>query len=316
MYHAAMIEDLLDLSNVARAYALEIRPKWLDVVARMQGWLRSMSHPDGEVAFFNDSSLGIAPPAAQLAAYAARMNIADGVATPTPLQVLADSGYVSASVGPAKLIGDCAPVGPDYQPGHAHADTLSFELSLFGRRVLVNSGTSVYGVSAERQRQRSTAAHNTVVVDEQNSSEVWGGFRVARRAAVTVHRTVARVPVIVAASHDGYRRLSGRNVHQRTWTLDEHSLSIEDRVSGRFERADAFLHLHPDVRVRRAGPFEFELLLPEGRSAVITFEGARHAAAGAGTWHPQFGVQVENACIVVRFGDAPLMTRVLWTRAR
>jgi hypothetical protein len=32
------------------------------------------------------------------------------------------------------LILDVAPVGPDYLPGHAHADTLSFELSLFGQR--------------------------------------------------------------------------------------------------------------------------------------------------------------------------------------
>jgi len=314
MYHAAMLEDVLDLINVARAYALAVPPEWLDVVGRMQGWLRAMSHPDGEVSFFNDSSLGIAPRAAELATYAGRLHIADVAASVAPLTVLADSGYVSATVGPAKLIGDCAPLGPDYQPGHAHADTLSFELSLFGRRVLVNSGTSVYGVSEERQRQRGTAAHNTIVVNGENSSEVWAGFRVARRARVILQRTVAQVPVVVAASHDGYRRLPGRNVHRRTWTLDEHFLTIEDRVSGRFERADAFLHLHPDARVRRVGPFEFELVLPEGNIASITFEGAQQAVTAANTWHPQFGVQAGSACIVARLGAEPLVTRVLWTR--
>ena len=37
---------------------------------------------------------------------------------------------------------DVAPLGPDYLPGHGHADTLSFELSLFGHRFITNSGTS------------------------------------------------------------------------------------------------------------------------------------------------------------------------------
>ncbi|MEN9780004.1 MAG: hypothetical protein RL014_1152 [Pseudomonadota bacterium] len=92
-----------------------------------------------------------------------------------------DSGYVRLDNGPAVALLDVAPVGPDYLPGHAHADTLSFELSVGAQRVLVNSGTSCYGSSAERLRQRGTAAHNTVVVNGQDSSEVWGGFRVARR---------------------------------------------------------------------------------------------------------------------------------------
>ena len=39
---------------------------------------------------------------------------------------------------------DVALIGPNYQPGHAHADVLSFELSLFGQRLLVNIGTSEY----------------------------------------------------------------------------------------------------------------------------------------------------------------------------
>ena len=77
---------------------------------------------------------------------------------------------------------DVAKIGPDYLPGHAHADTLSFELSLYGKRLLVNSGISRYGTSLIRQFERSTEAHNTVAIDNKNSSEVWSGFRVARRA--------------------------------------------------------------------------------------------------------------------------------------
>jgi len=94
----------------------------------------------------------------------------------------APTGGIDASVGApqganngailpaAVVLLDVARVGPDYLPGHAHADSLSFELSVFGRRLLVNGGTSCYGMSAERLRQRGTAAHNTVVVDGLDSS--------------------------------------------------------------------------------------------------------------------------------------------------
>ena len=67
-------------------------------------------------------------------------------------------------------------MGPDYIPGHAHADTLSFELSIGAQRVFVNSGTSEYGLSPKRLNQRKTAAHNTVEVDGKDSSQVWSGL--------------------------------------------------------------------------------------------------------------------------------------------
>jgi len=135
------------------------------------------------ISFFNDAALGIAANFAALAAYSERLRIVPSVmATKGRCVHLADSGYVRLQQGNAAALLDVARIGPDYLPGHAHADTLSFELSLFGQRVVVNSGTSQYGLGAERLRQRGTAAHSTVEVDGSDSSEVWGGFRVARRA--------------------------------------------------------------------------------------------------------------------------------------
>ena len=141
-----------------------------------------MTHPDGRIAFFNDAAFAIACEPEALEAYANRLELAPISSPQTALTALTESGYLRLQLGSALALLDVAAIGPDYLPGHAHADTLSFELSLFGQRVLVNSGTSCYGISQERQRQRSTAAHNTVVIDAVDSSEVWSGFRVARRA--------------------------------------------------------------------------------------------------------------------------------------
>jgi len=128
---------------------------------------------------------------------------------------LSDSGYIRIQSGDAVALLDVAPIGPDYLAGHGHADTLSFELSLFGQRCIVNPGVSRYGTGAERLRQRGTAAHSTVAVDGQNSSEVWGGFRVARRARPLGLRTgktgeTVRAAVIVSVTRSFKQELVAR----------------------------------------------------------------------------------------------------------
>src|SRR5690606_17543484 len=129
-----------------------------------------------------DAAFGIAPDAGDIAHYAEYLNIALSEDKPKKFSCewLADSGYCIVTLdAQSKAIIDMAHIGPDYLPGHAHADTLSFELSLFGHRFLVNSGTSQYGHDNQRAYERSTKAHNTLCINEENSSEVWGGFRVA-----------------------------------------------------------------------------------------------------------------------------------------
>jgi uncharacterized heparinase superfamily protein len=151
---------------------------------------------------------------------------------------------------------DLARVGPDYLPGHAHADTLCFELSVHGRPLLVNRGTSVYGTGARRLLERGTAAHNTVQLGERDSSEVWSGFRVGRRARphnVSVSDTEAR------GAHDGYSHLPQRPMHRRHWQLDAQALQVNDELLGRggqllAEPATARFHLHPGLALVPGGP--------------------------------------------------------------
>jgi uncharacterized heparinase superfamily protein len=311
MYHAATLEDLLDVLNLLAAYGQPLPPKWLDAAARMARWLAALTHPDGEPAFFNDTAFGIAPTHDELESYGRRLGMAMTQSLPD-FAVLADSGYVRARRGPAWLACDCAPLGPDHLPAHGHADSLSFELSLDAHRVLVNSGTSLYGESAERLRQRGTAAHNTVVLDGLDSSEVWSGFRVARRARVRLLEARDTESALIDASHDGYRRLPGRNLHRRRWQLDARSLLVEDHVSGTFQSARAHLHLHPEVRVERTGPTCFALRTPEDRALRLDFTGAREVELRAGTWHPRFGESRANATVVATLGGGRLAARLSW----
>lgn len=323
MYHAIALEDIIDLINVTNAYPDALAHRWHEVIAswrvvarRMSAWLPAMCHPDGEISFFNDAALGIAPSPQELDRYASV------VVPPIPAMStagssvgcvehgvlltrhLADSGYVRAEAPDAVLLADVAPLGPDYQLGHAHADTLSFELSLFGQRVIVNGGTSQYGSGAVREAERGTRAHSTVVINGENSSEVWAGFRVARRArpfdvAVGGDERCTRV----SCAHDGYRRLAGRPVHRRTWLLQCGSLRIEDRVEGRFRFAVARFHVHPAVQCRvHEGTSAGELRLPGGQNVRWRASGGRVHVERA-LHSSAFGRRESTQCLAIAFAE-------------
>jgi uncharacterized heparinase superfamily protein len=241
MYHSIVLEDLLDICNLRRAYASSPLPNLSGYVSKMLGWLDRMVHPDGEISFFNDAALGIAPTRDVLEDYARRLGIFRA-----RLQ-LGESGYRRIGNGQVTVIFDAAPLGPDYQPGHGHADALSFEASCRGRRVLVNSGTSTYEEGSERTFEVGTAAHNTVRIDGVDQSEMWGAFRVARRAMPFDVRTDDRS--FVEAAHNGYHRLRQKITHRRRIDIINETLLIRDWVEGSGEhRVDVFYHLAPGAR--------------------------------------------------------------------
>jgi len=313
-YHAGFVEDLLDTIGIMQAYGAAVDDAWRGTVSRMMDWLEAMSHPDGGIAFFNDAAFGVSPEPAQLRAYAGRLGVRLNAAKPpgtAGMRRLPASGYVSIDLPPFFLVCDVAPIGPDHLPAHAHADTLSFEMSFEGRRVFVNSGTSEYGSGAERQRQRGTAAHNTLVLDGENSSEVWAAFRVARRSrARLLAASSDSATAKVEGEHDGYRRLRGRNIHRRSWSLDERELVIEDAVEGGFSDARCYFHVHPEIRVRRSGESTLELADSRGALLDVGFEGAAAVDVVDSTWHPEFGAALKNQCIVARLEGARMATRI------
>ncbi len=284
MYHSLILEDVLDLVNLSRVYP-GLLPDWSPVAARMLGWLRRMLHPDGQIPFFNDSAFGVAPEPDFLFAYAARLGI-EPVSMPP-----CESGYIRLENDTTVVLFDAAPVGPDYQPGHAHADTLSFEMSHRGRRVLVNSGISTYEAGPERQWQRGTPAHNTVRVDGCDQSEVWSAFRVARRARPfdvrTDHRSWAE------AAHDGYHRLKERVTHRRRIELGEDRLTITDTLDGGgVHEIELFFHIYPEAY------------------ADIRLDPRLTRAEEETHFHPRFESAIPNSTVVGRYrGSCPAIFR-------
>jgi len=244
-YHCQVLGDLLDVEGLLKAAGAPSVPALAGAIDAMRRWLGAMLLPDGNVPLFNDCVL------------VGLDRIAALEPTPRPVErltVLQPSGYVVACPGPRiHLVADVGPPCPPELPAHAHADCLSFELCVDGKRVVVNSGTSTYAPGARRQWERSTAAHNTVEVDGADQTEVWGAFRAGRRAGAELE--VARIDgdqVTVSASHDGYQRLRGRPRHRRTWHAGPAGIVVVDHISGAGHHAVA-ARLHLSSAVHHSG---------------------------------------------------------------
>jgi uncharacterized heparinase superfamily protein len=323
MYHAIMLTDLLDLYNLFTAFPSRVPNNVVELtkqtVIKMFGWLHIMSLGDDKVSFFNDSAFGIAPENSILREYAGKLGFTiNQLEVPAEKLVaynLRNSGYVSVKSSTMCLIADLAPVGPSYIPGHAHADSLSFELSLGDSRVFVNSGTSLYGMSDERLRQRGTSAHNTIEINTKNSSEVWSGFRVARRANIG-NRVVGKVSadqrIKFSAAHNGYKKQGINCIHHRAWTVSLNSCIIDDVLKGDFDSAKGFIHLHPKVIITSnndnqctllAGVYEIEL---EVIGAKLAIEES--------TWHPQFGISEASKKLSLQYNQSKVTYEINWKK--
>lgn len=225
MYHCIMLERVLDAVNLLKnneCGSIRLKNFLERKASGMLGWLQAMLLPDGNIPLFNDSAYGIAPFPSELFEYAGRLGLQWQNAK------LAASGYRHLTRGLFDLIADVGQVGAAYNAGHAHADTFNYVLGHNGKNIIIDTGTSCYdGNASRRGYERSTSAHNTVMFNEADSSEVWGSFRCGRRANVKILRDDEYA---LEAEHDGYAK-SGVSV-VRNWTMLDNELQIKDMVSG------------------------------------------------------------------------------------
>ncbi len=158
------------------------------------------------------------------------------------------------------LVFDCGPMGLHRNPAHGHSDALSFEWHSAGTPLVVDPGTYTYAGDPWRDYFRGTSAHNTICVDGENQSELWGASRVAGMANAVADKTVSVGDLVaVSGSHDGYLRLKkGPIRHWRMIACPERSrLVIWDVLEGDgFHTYDLLLHL-ADAEITRVGQTGF-----------------------------------------------------------
>jgi hypothetical protein len=212
----------------------------------MAQFLAWACHPDGQIPLLNDSALNGAMAPREIfeavgAALTPALSQREREFARAGGRWFEATGLVVWHGQPWSVLFDVGPLGPDFQPGHGHADSLTLEASYRGARLLVDAGTFGYDDDACRAALRGTAAHNTITIDQCNSSEVWGIFRVGRRARPRdVQVEINESSLVASAQHDGYDHMPGCPRHRRRVEVaDEGPLRVVDSISGTREHAVA-----------------------------------------------------------------------------
>lgn len=293
MYHQIILHRVLDCLNLIQNNNWknrELQSLLKGTAEKMLAWLQNITFKNGQIPYLNDAAPGIAPNSAALVAYAHSLGLI------IPKLELKDSGYRKFEFIDLEVVMDVGQIAPSYQPGHSHADNLQFVFNYKNKPILVDTGISTYEKNARRQVERSTSSHNTVTINDQNSSKVWDGFRVAERANTTILKETATV---VEASHDGFRKLG--LTHKRTFILAEKGLEIQDVIERREKDYQAFgyLHFHPNVALELSeGHLRIDNNLKLEILGAETIELEEYQFAEA------FNTLIKAKCLVYRFKTA------------
>lgn len=228
MYHCILLDRLLDCINIRKTDVL------MNYAGRMLGHLESIMWGDKSIPMLNDSANGIAPTPMQIMEYAKRLGI---VWKPI---LMKECGYRKMTDATKEAIMDVGNMTASYQPGHSHADTFNYELRIDGKPFVVDTGISTYNKTERREYERSTIAHNTVIVDGKNSSEVWSGFRVGKRANVSILQDEFNYVEVI---HDGYGKPC-----KRKFQIEDGHFVVEDWYDG---TAISYVHLADGADIRR-----------------------------------------------------------------
>ncbi len=248
---------------------------------------------------------------------AARPPSAEGV------HVFPDSGIACARRGEAEVLFFAMSNGIGGRGSHTHNDKLSVVLRLRGRELFVDSGTGTYTRdAAQRNRFRSTPAHNTLLVDrvEQNRISTSANHlfvlgdqaRVTRIQASSSHSLSASVT-------DRERKIS----HSRQISLRHEGLvEFEDCVGGAgVHQIDLYFHLArgwnitaleslgQQARCRLMEPIPVEIAWHAPSDVEIIAEPVQHSQA-YGETHEAVRLHLTTSAEL----PVKIRTRIAWSR--
>jgi hypothetical protein len=303
-YQVALLAGLLEAIELADAGGRRAPPEWRETAGRAAPWARAVRAPDGTYPLFNDAALDAAPSVDDVLALAAAV----GSAAPQETESGGERGAVRVTrIEPtgwvrvdwadgtdACLFLDAGPDAEGWQPGHAHADGLSFELWVRGVRTVVDYGVATYEAGAAREATRATRSHNTAELDGVDSCEVWSAFRVGRRGRGRVVACVVREDTArIELEHDGYAWRAGSPRHVRVLTMRAGQLFVQDRIiSGR-------------------GEFVSRVRFHAAAAGQTTVAGNRHVSQRDDAWHPRHG-EARPAIVLEQRGVAGDERDVEW----
>src|SRR5690348_8745128 len=194
-----------------------------------------------------------------------------------PSRLFPDGGWLVMRGGwklfAHQLLFDVGPLGCRMSGGHGHADLLSIQCNPFGQELLVDPGTYCYTSHANwRDHFRSSAAHNTVVVDRQSQAVPAGPFswRKQRPSARLMQWRSTPAFDYADAAHDAYRRLRDPVTHRRRvmFVKPHYWVVVDDLEGADIHQVDLSFQFAPAEISRTADGWD-RAMAPDGRGLFI-----------------------------------------------
>lgn len=294
MYHREMLDAIDEIKKACRFLMFEIGiPQGLnhsvsrlaelcdDRLPLMRDWLAVMTHPDGKVAQFNDCAL------------------VEGLKrekqSERPLNyLLEDSGYFVRLSANNYFAISCGEPSPSFQPGHAHCDILSYELSLAGQRCIIDTGCGSYQNEEIRNNCRSSAAHNLPFIENTNQSDIWGLFRIGKRAQVTHRHFDPEKGLLEIEYIDQYDQRFRREVIFAANSIKFRDRMFNRRITGTF---CSLVHLAPEVLIQQekeSGGNNFTI-----GSTEFSIHSSAKLRIDRYIWYPEFGRPVNAEKLIL-----------------
>jgi uncharacterized heparinase superfamily protein len=238
-----VLRDLIDTRAVLRSAQIEVPAALKDAIERMAPMLRFFRHGDRRLALFNDS---LEEDGVLIDLVLTRSESKGRAPSHAP-----DTGFDRLQAFKSLVLIDTGKPPPRGFDDHAHAGTLSFELSHERERIIVNCG-AYRGAKPNWWRvARASAAHSVMVVADTNSVEIRTDGTLGRSpTSLARDRAEHEGQQWVSATHDGYRERFGLIYARQIFlSADGEDLRGEDRLTGLPGAAFAVrFHLHPSVQ--------------------------------------------------------------------
>jgi uncharacterized heparinase superfamily protein len=340
-YHALVLTDFLETWHLCKSLRENVPEGIEDKLLLMLRFLSDIRAPDGGYPMLNDTVPGYPPNIPELItcwgnlvkASGQSRHFAEGSHMDTetlsaevrhniPMEeefrpearAYPEAGYVILTSDDDYLCFDAGPMGPHHLQGHGHADALSFVLYGRGQPLIIDPGVYSYHDKYWRNHFRSTQAHNTVCVDNQDQCVFWGPFRVAYPPKVHL---LSWSDMHVEGDHEGYFRLRNPVLHRRRLEkLARGVWELFDRFEGRGEH-DFYLTLQfaPQATARQQGRHEYLVDWPGKACLRITIEEAppdSHSSIEWGWVSYGWNLKVEAPRFVLKWrGSVPLEDRLI-----
>lgn len=295
-YHAEAALLLADVGDLLEVSNPPLSDQCRRTHSKAQSFLVHVCHPDGDIPLFGDGSL-MSSNRVSLITRGTATTVNDGAAK--------RGGYWAWRDQSDFVIAKCGPIARPELPAHAHADLGSFEMSLAGKRFVVDSGTFCYEAGAMRDYCRSSAAHNVAVVNGASQADMWSSFRMGYRP-INVAEQAGQCDGFqwVELVHDGYRRMNVNRMSRLIACRASGPWLMCDSPSTSNCMVDSYLHLHPAVEVEVRGPTG-ALLRRDDKEVLVDIIGAERFAILAGWYSPTIGTRERAPVLAWRAVNTP-----------